>query len=224
MRIAVVIPALNEEQSLPGVLRDIPDEVDRVVVVDNGSTDHTAEVAAQHGAHVVAASPRGYGTAVQAGMAYLQADPPDVLVILDADHADPPSAIPDLVELIEHDEADLVQSDRTTTAEPGALTFVQRFGNALATWLISLVGGYRYRDMGPFRAIRWSSLMQLDMEDPTWGWNVEMQLKALHHGLRVREIALPYRRRTKGQSKISGNLVGAARAGIRILYAVFRYR
>lgn len=224
MRIAVLIPALNEAESLPAVLADIPPTVAQVVVVDNGSTDGTAAVAAAAGADVVHAPRRGYGTAVLAGMRFLESQPPAVLVILDADHADPPERIPTLVGPIEKDEADLVQSDRTVHAEPGALTVVQRFGNGLATWLIELVGGHRYRDMGPFRAIRWSSLMALQMEDPTWGWNVEMQLKALKHGLRVREIPLPYRRREKGKSKISGSLRGAARAGVRILYAVVRYR
>ena len=224
MRIAVVIPALNEAESLPAVLGDIPDHVERVVVVDNGSTDGTAQVARRCGADVVEEPRRGYGTAVLAGMAHLRSDPPDVLVILDADHADPPEAIPTLVGPILRGEADLVQSDRTRTAEPGALTFVQRFGNDLATTLIGVVSGHRYRDMGPFRAIRWSSLQALQMEDPTWGWNVEMQLKAIEHGLRVVELPLPYRRREKGESKISGNLRGAARAGIRILYAVYRYK
>lgn len=221
-RVYVVIPALNEAESLPGVLRSLP-KVDRCVVVDNGSTDGTASVARAHGAEVVTATRRGYGTAVQAGMAHFRDDPPDVLVILDADHADPPEALPRLVQPILDDEADLVQSDRTSTADPGAMTFVQRFGNRLATELIAAQTGFRYRDMGPFRAIRWSSLEQLHMEDPSWGWNVEMQLKAIKRGLRIREIALPYHRREKGESKISGNIRGAARAGARILWALAKY-
>ncbi|MBX2796228.1 MAG: glycosyltransferase family 2 protein [Myxococcales bacterium] len=223
MHVDVVIPALNEAASLPAVLSDLP-PVRRVVVVDNGSTDDTAAVAESLGAEVVFAPRRGYGTAVQAGMAHLAGDPPDVLVILDADHADRPQDLPALVAPIAEDRADLVQSDRTSTAEAGALTPVQRFGNGLATWLIHWMCGHRYRDMGPFRAIRWTSLRALSMEDPTWGWNVEMQLKAIKSGLRVLEIELPYRRREKGTSKISGSLSGAVRAGIRILYAVYRYR
>ncbi|HHO49689.1 MAG TPA: glycosyltransferase family 2 protein [Deltaproteobacteria bacterium] len=223
MRTAVVIPALNEAESLPAVLGDLP-EVERVVVVDNGSIDETTQVAARLGAEVVCAPRRGYGTAVQAGINHLWGDPPEVLVILDADHADPPEALGLLVQPIAEDVADLVLSDRTTTAEPDALTFVQRFGNGLATRLIQLVSGHRYRDMGPFRAIRWSSLLQLQLEDPTWGWNVEMQLKAIRAGLRVLELPLPYRARTKGRSKISGSLRGAARAGVKIVYAVARYR
>lgn len=223
MRVYVVIPALDEAESLPGVLQALP-PVDRVVVVDNGSKDDTAYVARERGAEVIDAHPRGYGTAVQAGMRHFADDPPHTLVILDADHADMPERLGELVGPIERDEADLVLSDRTTTAEPGALTFVQRFGNRFATELIALQTGHRFADMGPFRAIRWTSLMQLRMEDPTWGWNVEMALKAVKQGLRIVEIPLPYRRREKGESKISGNLRGAAKAGVRILYALAKYR
>jgi glycosyltransferase involved in cell wall biosynthesis len=221
--IAVLIPALNEAGSLPGVLADIPNLVDRIVVIDNGSTDGTGAVAAAEGADVVYALPKGYGTAVLAGIAMLRPDPPDVVVILDADHADVPQRIADLVDPILDGRADLVQIDRSTTAEPGSLTFPQRFGNRLATRLIRLRTGHVYRDMGPFRAIRWTSLIALHMEDPTWGWNVEMQMKAVHNGLRILEVPLPYRARRKGASKISGSLTGAARAGVRILAAVVRY-
>lgn len=223
VRVAVVIPALDEAQSLPAVLADLP-PVWRVVVVDNGSTDATSEVARAGGAEVVWAPRRGYGTAVQAGMNHLRGDPPDVLVILDADHADPADRMGELVDPIARDEADLVLSDRSSTAEPGALTSVQRFGNGLATRLIGVVSGARYRDMGPFRAVRWSSLEALAMEDPTWGWNVEMQLKAAQRGVRVREVPLPYRARRRGRSKISGSVRGALRAGVRILWAVNHYR
>ena len=223
MRVAVLIPALNEAESLPIVLRGLP-PVDRVVVVDNGSDDGTAAVARAHDTEVVWAPRRGYGTAVQAGMNHLRADPPDVLVILDADHADDPAALPQLVSPIVDDLADLVLSDRTQTAEPGALNLTQRLGNRLATFLIRWTSGHVYRDMGPFRAIRWRSLEALAMEDPTWGWNVEMQLKAVRHGLRILEVSLPYRARARGRSKISGSLRGATRAGARILYAVHRYR
>lgn len=217
-----MIPALNEEGSLPAVLRDLP--AVRVVVVDNGSEDRTSEVARQHGVDVLFEPRRGYGTAVLAGMAHLRSDPPEVLVILDADHADDPSRLFDLVRPVLAGRADLVQIDRSLTAEPGALTTVQVFGNGLATWLIARATGFRFRDMGPFRAIRWSALEALQMEDPTWGWNVEMQMKAVNAGLRVLEIPLPYRRRVIGESKISGSLRGAARAGVRILQAVHRYR
>lgn len=223
MRVAVVIPALDEAESLPAVLADLP-EVHRVVVVDNGSTDGTAAVARRLGAEVVYAPRRGYGTAVQAGMNHLRADPPDVLVILDADHADHADRLDELVAPIARGECDLVLSDRSATAVPGALTFSQRFGNRLATTLIAAATGIRYRDLGPFRAVRWDAIERLRMEDPTWGWNVEMQMKAVHHGLRTREIPLPYRARARGRSKISGSIRGATRAGLKILWAVNHYR
>ena len=168
MRVAVVVPALNEAESLPLVLADLP-EVHRVVVVDNGSTDGTAVVARRHGAEVVYAPRRGYGTAIQAGMNHLRGAPPDILVILDADHADPADRLPDLTGPIARDEADLVLSDRSGTAEPGAMTFPQRFGNRLATTLIAGVTGTRYRDLGPFRAVGWAAIERLRMEDPVLG-------------------------------------------------------
>lgn len=223
MRVAVLIPALNEAESLPHVLAELPRDL-RVVVADNGSDDGTADVATAAGAEVVQAHPRGYGTAVLTAMSHVADDPPDIVVILDADHADDPQGIHRLVEPIQHNRADMVLSDRTALAEPGALTALQRFGNGLATFLIARVTGHRYADMGPFRAIRWTSLQSLNMRDPTWGWNVEMQMKALHHGLRVQEIPMPYRLRARGKSKISGSLRGAIRAGFRILWAVHHYR
>lgn len=222
MRIAVVIPALNEADSLPGVLADLPSA--RVVVVDNGSIDQTAEVARTHGAEVIVETRRGYGSAVQAGIRALAAEPPEVLVILDADHADRPDLLYRIALPILDDVADLVVTDRTRTAAPGALTWSQRFGNRFAVRLIAWTVGHRYRDMGPFRAIRWTSLTQLGMVDPTWGWNVEMQVKAVAHGLRIVEIAVPYRARPRGKSKISGSWSGTLRAGVRIVQAVARYR
>jgi len=223
-RVAVLVPALDEEASLPSVLARVPPWVDDVVVIDNGSTDDTAGVAVRHGADLVRAPRRGYGTAVQAGLHRLAARPPEVVVVLDADDADDPAQMHRLVDPILTGRADLTQIDRTLHAEPGALTFPQRFGNWLATRLIDATVGLRTHDMGPFRAIRYVDLLALDMEDPTWGWNVEMQMKACHRGLRVVEVALPYRARRKGRSKISGSLSGAARAGVRILAAVHRYR
>lgn len=223
MRVAVVIPALDEEDSLPLVLRDLP-PVWKVVVCDNGSRDRTAEVARAGGAVVVPAPRRGYGSAVLAGIGHLAADPPDVLVILDADHADHAELLHALVDPIVAGVNDLVIADRSRTALPGALTPQQIAGNRLATFLMRVVSGHRYADMGPFRAIRWTSLVALRMEDPTWGWNVEMQLKAVRRGLRIAEVPLPYRPRAAGRSKISGSLRGTVRAGSRILWAVRRYR
>lgn len=227
-RVAVIIPALDEARNLPLVLGDLP-EVHRVVIVDNGSTDDTAAVArstpcaARHRC-VLIEPKRGYGTAVLAGIRYLQTDPPDMVVILDADHADHPELLSRLTDPIARDEADLVLSDRSQTAEPGAMTAAQIFGNRFANHLIHLACGRRFQDMGPFRAIRWTSLLAMNMQDPTWGWNVEMHLKAVNRSLRVIEIPMPYRKRRFGRSKISGTLIGASRAGFRILQAVARYR
>lgn len=222
-RIAVVIPALNEAGNIAHVLGDIPDGVVKVVV-DNGSSDGTAALAEKHGAVVLHESRKGYGSAVQAGLRYLRADPPDIVVILDADHADDPSLMPKLTGPIAADQADFVLANRTRTAEPGALEPAQRLGNWLATRLMKWSTGYRYQDMGPFRAMRYSCMVALQMEDPTWGWNVEMQMKAVQHDLRIIEVALPYRKRRSGRSKISGSVRGTVRAGSRILWAVHRYR
>jgi glycosyltransferase involved in cell wall biosynthesis len=221
--VAVAIPALNEEASLPSVLRDLP-RVGRVVVADNGSSDGTARVAREGGAEVVLALRRGYGSAVLAAIEHLRPTPPKVLVVLDADGSDDTARLADLVGPILDDAADLVLSDRSRTASPGSLTLPQRFGNQLATRLMYLASGYQYQDLGPFRAVRWESLMDLGMRDPTWGWNVEMQLKAVRRGLRILEVPLPYEGRKAGVSKISGELRGAARAGSRILWAVKEYR
>ncbi len=221
-RVAVVIPALNEEAALPLVLAEIP-PVGVVIVVDNGSTDRTAEVARAAGAVVVTEPRRGYGSACLAGIARARQRDPQVLVILDADHSDHPEELPQLVDPVLRGEADLVIGDRTELAARDALFPQQRYGNALATRLIHAATGHRYRDMGPFRAISLRSLDRLEMEDPTWGWNVEMQMKAVQRGLRVREVPVRYRKRV-GYSKISGTVRGTARAGAKILWAVWRYR
>jgi len=192
------------------------------VVVDNGSTDNTAEVARRLGAMVIQESRRGYGSACLAGLEHLRAAPPDAVVFLDADFSDHPEEISSLLDPITEDRADLVIGDRTRLAQPGALLPQQRFGNALATRLIALRTGHRYRDMGPFRAIRWSALESLQMSDPTWGWNVEMQMRAVQNRLRVLEVPVQYRPRI-GQSKISGTLRGSIRAGGKILWAVWQY-
>lgn len=220
--VAVVIPALNEEASLPRVLADLP-PVGAVFVVDNGSQDRTAEVARQGGATVLSEPRRGYGSACQRGLQACRSFGAEVVVILDADYSDHPDELPRLVDPVLAGEADLVLGDRTRRALPGALLPQQRFGNALATGLIRLSTGHRYRDMGPFRAIRASALEGLHMQDPTYGWNVEMQMKAVRAGLRIREVPVSYRPRI-GQSKISGTVRGSAKAGARILATVWRYR
>jgi hypothetical protein len=220
MKVAVVIPALNEERSLPLVLAALP-PVDDVVVVDNGSRDRTAEVARAAGARVVEEARRGYGGACLAGIAALRN--PEVVVFVDADFSDHPEELPLLVGPIERGEADLVIGSRALgQREKGALLPQARFGNALACFLIRLLYGHRYTDLGPFRAIRFDSLRKIGMRDRNFGWTVEMQIRALRHGLRVAEVPVRYRRRV-GVSKITGTISGTVRAGYKILYTIFRH-
>lgn len=221
-----MIPALNEEQSLPLVLAALP-PVGAVIVVDNGSADRTGERAREAGAELVVEPRRGYGSACLAGIARARElgfdqNPAAVLVILDADFSDHPDELPLLVDPVLAGRADLVLGDRTRKAEPGAILPHQRFGNGLATFLIGRVTGHRYRDMGPFRAIRLQALIALDMRDTNYGWNVEMQMKAVRAGLRVLEVPVGYRKRV-GESKISGTIRGSARAGVKIIRAVRTY-
>jgi glycosyltransferase involved in cell wall biosynthesis len=224
-RIAVLIPALNEEATLPAVLADLPTElIEEVVVVDNGSSDHTAQVARVSGATVLSEPRRGYGSACLAGIGYLRAKGPDIVVFLDADYSDHPDELPNIVRPIVAGECDLVIGSRTKgKAEPGALLLQARFGNALATLLIRLLYGFSYSDLGPFRAIRFSSLLGLGMIDRTYGWPVEMQIKAVRQKLRITEVPVRYRKRAGGESKVSGTIKGTALAGYKILWTVFRY-
>lgn len=214
-RVSVVIPALNEAQAIEKVLAAVPAWVDEIVVADNGSTDNTAELARASGARIVSEPEKGYGAACQAGLGAVSA--PDVIVFLDADFSDHPDEMHRLVDPITRGEADLVIGSRVLgNAEAGALTPQQRFGNWLATRLIRLIWGQRFTDLGPFRAIRRSSLDELQMTDRDFGWTVEMQIKAAQKGLRCREQPVSYRRRI-GHSKISGTLMGTFRAGRKIL-------
>lgn len=224
-RIAVLIPVLNEETTLPRVLADIPRGiVEEVVVVDNGSSDRTADLARATGATVLHETRRGYGSACLAGIAYLQRNAPDILVFLDGDYSDHPEELSRLVQPIVDDGYDLVIGSRTKgEAEPGALFPQARFGNALATWLIRMLYGYSYSDLGPFRAIRFSALLALEMADKTYGWTVEMQIKVLQQRMRVTEVPVRYRKRAGGVSKVSGTIKGTILAGYKILWTVVRY-
>lgn len=225
LRVAVLIPALNEESALPRVLADIPrTDVQEIVVVDNGSSDRTATVARAGGATVLSEHRRGYGWACLTGIAYLKTHAPDIVVFLDGDYSDHPDELPQVIRPIVSGDYDLVIGSRTKgEAEPGALFPQARFGNALATWLIRWLYGFSYSDLGPFRAIRFSSLLSLGMADKTYGWTVEMQIKALQHGLRVTEVPVQYRKRAGGVSKVSGTVKGTILAGYKILWTVFRY-
>lgn len=224
-QVKVVIPALNEERSLPLVLAELPTAlVDEVIVVDNGSADRTGELAERLGATVVLEPRRGYGSACLAGLAHLWSAPPEVVVFLDADFSDSPAEIAELVAPILEDRADFVLGSRTLgKAEPGAIPPQARWGNVLATTLMYWLFGFRYTDMGPFRAIRASSLKKLGMCDPNYGWNMEMQVKAIQQGLRILEVPVSYKRRV-GISKISGTVRGTLAAGYKILYTLFKLR
>lgn len=221
-RISVIIPALNEEKSIPLVINDLPkDIVDQIIVVDNGSMDHTAQIAERAGALVVRENVKGYGTACQRGIK--EAGSSDIIVILDGDHSDYPDRVTELLDPITEHGFDMVLGSRTMgKAEKGSLTIPQRFGNLFATWLIKKVTGFIYTDMGPFRAIKTQKLKELHMVDKNYGWNVEMQIKAVKHGLMIKEVPVDYRNRM-GKSKISGTVSGVVKAGAKIIYAVFRY-
>ncbi|MCH9651449.1 MAG: glycosyltransferase family 2 protein [Deltaproteobacteria bacterium] len=223
--IDVVIPAFNEQDSLPLVLRDLPrPPVQRIIVADNNSTDDTARVALEGGAVVVPAPRQGYGSACLSGLEYLRRhEPPEIVVFIDGDYSDHPEELPRIIEPILEDRADMVIGSRVLgQRERGALLPQARAGNFVACWLMRLLYRHRYTDLGPFRAIRWSSLEALAMEDPDFGWTAEMQVKALRHHLRVVEVAASYRKRV-GVSKITGTLKGTFMAGYKILWTVFRY-
>ena len=219
----VVIPALDEELALPHVLAEIPPErVRRVVVCDNGSTDRTAEVARAAGATVVREPRRGYGSACARALELLAGDPPDVVVFLDGDRSDRPGEMGLLLDAIAGG-ADLVVGSRVLgRRERGSLTPQQRVGNAVACALLRGIYGARYTDLGPFRAIRWHSLVRLGMRDPDYGWTVEMQIKAARLGLRHAEVPVSYRRRI-GRSKVSGTITGTVRASASILGLLARH-
>lgn len=226
--ITVVTPALNEEAALPGVLSRLPDWVDRVVVADNGSTDGTARVAAAAGAEVVFEPRRGYGRACLAALAHVLSTPhdkPDIIVFLDADGSDSPEQMDRLVDPIVRGRADMVIGSRLLGGVArGAMTAPQRLGNWLAPALIRILWGARYSDLGPFRAIRSASLRTLHMDDQTFGWTVQMQIRAIRAGLRVVEAPVNCGPRRAGRSKISGTVSGVMRAGAKILGCVAQER
>ncbi len=212
-KIYVIIPALNEERAIGRVVGDIPAFVDRVIVVDNGSSDRTAAVAQAGGALVVRETERGYGAACLTGIA--SAADADIIVFMDGDYSDHGSEMASLVEPIGRGEADMVLGSRVLgEREAGSLTPQQRFGNWLATTLIRLIWRADYTDLGPYRAISSSALAALGMRDRNYGWTVEMQIRAAQAGLAVSEVPVSYRRRI-GQSKVSGTVKGTIMAGFK---------
>lgn len=219
--VGVVIPTLNEAAAIGNVVAEIPAWVDGIVVADNGSTDGTGEVARAAGATVVTETEPGYGAACLAGIKQLGAV--DIVVFLDGDYSDYPEDMAELVDPIASGAVDFVIGSRAIgERERGSLTPQQLFGNWLATTLIAKIWGTRYTDLGPFRAIRASSLRQLAMADRNYGWTVEMQIKAVEQKLRLHEVPARYRRRI-GVSKVSGTIKGSVMAGAKILMIIGRH-
>lgn len=227
MRTVVVIPALDEECSLPRVLAEIPKSlVSEVVVIDNGSRDRTSDVAREAGATLVSEPRSGYGRACLAGIAYLAAHPPhpDVVVFIDGDYSDRAEEMVDLLRPIVEDRADFVVGSRVLgRREPGALAPHARWGNWLASLLIRLLYGVRFTDLGPFRAVRYPTLLSLEMQDQDYGWTAEMQAKAARSGVRTLEVPVSYHRRI-GKSKITGTVRGTVLAGYKIITTILRVR
>ena len=232
--ISVVIPALNEENAIAKVIADIPktvclpDEhtggiVQEIIVVDNGSTDNTAAVAEQNGARVVHERQRGYGSACLAGITALAETTPDIVVFLDGDYSDYPTDMSRLLHPIFEGSAALVIGARKADNARDALLPQARFGNWLACLLIHRFFGVRYTDLGPFRAIRYPQLLALNMQDKTFGWTVEMQLKAAKQSIPVCEVPVRYRKRI-GTSKITGTFIGTLKAGYKILTTLLYHR
>jgi glycosyltransferase involved in cell wall biosynthesis len=224
-RISVIIPAYNESDSIARVLRDIPSQLNAsIIVVDNNSTDDTAGTALKEGAIVLTERSQGYGHACARGVQYLAGleEKPGIVVFLDGDYSDYPEEMTGLVRPIIEEGYDLVVGCRTTI-KSSAMPLQQLLGNWLATSLINLLYGKKYRDLGPFRAIRFEALAGLNIQDRTYGWPVEMQVKAARQNLRILEVPVCYRPRI-GKSKISGTIKGTVLAGYKIISTILKYR
>ena len=223
--IKVIIPAHNEAESIGKVIQDIPKKVREIIVVNNNSTDDTSKEAEKAGATVLDEHRKGYGYACLKGIDYIsvQDEKPDIIVFLDGDYSDYPEELNDIVKPITDSDYDFVVGARVRQfREPGSMTPQQVFGNWLATVLMRLLFKSRFTDLGPFRAIKYDKLMSLNMEDKTYGWTVEMQLKALKQKLNYTEIPVRYKKRI-GISKVSGTVKGSILAGIKILGWIFKY-
>ena len=223
--IKVIIPAYNEEGSIGKVIAEIPEIVSEIIVVDNNSTDTTAEVAKKAGATVLFQPKAGYGNACLKGMEYISEEKikPDIIVFLDGDYSDYPSELTKIIAPIIENNVDFVVGARVKNLrETGSMTFPQRFGNKLATKLMWLFFNSKFTDLGPFRAIKYDKLLALNMQDKTYGWTVEMQLKVLKKKYTYVEVPVKYKNRI-GVSKVSGTVKGAIFAGIKILTWIFKY-
>lgn len=223
--IKVIIPAVNEGGSIGKVVAELPKSVSEVIVVNNGSVDDTVENAKKAGATVLTENQRGYGFACLKGLEYIakQSKHPHIVVFIDGDYSDYPEELDKVVAPILEDDVDLViGARRKSLREPGSMTPQQVFGNQLATFLMRLFFGAKFTDLGPFRAIKYEQLLALEMEDKTYGWTVEMQLKALRKKMAYTEVPVRYKRRI-GVSKVSGTVKGTIFAGIKILGWIFKY-
>ena len=222
----VIIPALNEERSISKVIADIPKDLARkVYVVDNGSSDNTGREAGKMGALVLNEPEKGYGAACLKAINEIlnTPGPPDIILFLDADYSDHPDEAPKVIDPIKNNAADLCIGSRALgKSEKGSMTVPQIFGNWLATRLMKLLYGGNFTDLGPFRAIKWQSLLELEMEDRNFGWTIEMQIKALKKKMKIAEVPVSYRKRI-GRSKVSGTVKGTILAGYKILLTIFKY-
>lgn len=224
-KIIVIIPAYNEEASIGKVIQEIPEIVSEIIVVSNNSTDSTAEVAKEAGATVLFEANKGYGYACLKGMDYVseKSEKPTIIVFLDGDYSDYPAELTQIIQPIIKDDLDMVIGARVSKwREKGSMTFPQRFGNGLATSLMKLFFNANFTDLGPFRAIKYDKLLQLKMQDKTYGWTVEMQLKAIKQNFTYIEVPVHYKNRI-GVSKVSGTIKGAIFAGVKILTWIFKY-
>lgn len=224
MRVLVIIPAFNEARSIGKVIGDLPkDVVEEVVVVNNASTDETEANAKAAGATVIREDRQGYGWACLKGIAYAETKQPDVVVFLDGDYSDHPEEIVNLLAPIKSNTADFVLGSRMTgKREPGAMLPQALVGNRIACGLMRFFWRGNYTDLGPFRAIRFKHLLALEMEDKTYGWTIEMQIKALKAKLRYQEVPVSYRKRV-GVSKITGTVSGTIKASFKILWTIAYY-
>ena len=222
-KISIIIPALNEENSIGQVINSLPKIYYQLIVVDNGSNDSTRKIAKKNGAIVLIEKKRGYGNACLKGIRFLKKTPPDIVVFLDGDFSDFPQEIKKIIKPIEQKKVDFVIGSRIKSLrEKGSMTPQQIFGNKLACFLLKLIYGGKFTDLGPFRAIKWDTLMDLNMIDKTYGWTIEMQLKVLRKKISYTETPVRYRRRI-GNSKISGTLKGSLLAGIKIIGWIVKY-
>ncbi|MGJ8733762.1 MAG: glycosyltransferase family 2 protein [Cellulophaga sp.] len=224
-KINVIIPAYNEADSIGKVIKDIPSIVSEIIVVNNNSTDNTVSNAEEAGATVLTENRKGYGYACLKGMDYIakKSNKPDIIVFIDGDYSDYPEELIKIVDPILKNKVDFVVGARTKKGrENDSMTPQQVFGNKLATVLMKIFFGANFTDLGPFRAIKYNTLLDLEMQDKTYGWTVEMQLKILKKKLKYLEVPVRYKKRI-GVSKVSGTVKGTIFAGVKILGWIFKY-